>query len=437
MIRMEIACLLILGFVAFIFFSAGKRNTALHKTFSALLFAMLIHLVFDAITIYTVNHLESVPVLLNDILHRFFIGTMVLVVYFFYRHISFVVEDETGIQTRFMRFANGFLVVAELGALVLPVHYAVTPQGNYSDGIHAAVIYVSMSVYLLLCAGMLVTHWRQINRKKKMVIAAALIIELCVSIVQAIIPTSLISGMGLTLMTMAFYLTLENPDILMGELIEQKLSMLYLKSQVNPHFLYNTLDTIRIQAQLNQDKEVANQLMHLVNFFRLSVKIDRQMVALDDEMELLYAYMELMCYRYPKLKVSYEIDSELGEVMVPNFILQPLVENSLLHGLKNKGYQGELKIVAKKCEGQLSAIEVLVRDTGSGFKQETKERIEDLLLHYNEKEQKLEGDSIGILNVQKRIKLLCGKEYGLWYTENEDCGVTAHMLLHMTKGRGR
>lgn len=437
MVRMEIACFLILVFVAFIYFSAGRKNTALHKTFSALLIAMLFHLVFDAITIYTVNHLETVPTLLNDILHRFFIGTMVLVVYFFYRHISFVVEDETGTQVRFMRFANIFLVIAELGALVLPIHYAVTPLGNYSDGIHAAVIYVSMSVYLLLCVGMLVFHWRRINRKKKFVIAAALIIELCVSFVQAIVPTSLISGMGLTLMTMAFYLTLENPDILMGELVEQKLSMLYLKSQVNPHFLYNTLDTIRIQAELNQDKEVANQLMHLVNFFRLSVKVDRQMVALDDEMELLYAYMELMCYRYPKLKVSYEIDPELGEVLVPNFILQPLVENSLLHGLKNKGYQGELKVIARKYEGQLPAIEVQVIDTGSGFDKETREKIEELLLHYNEKEQKLEGDSIGVLNVQKRIKLLCGKKYGLWYTDNEDCGVTAHMLLRMTKGSGR
>lgn len=437
MIRMEIACFLILGFVAFIYFSAGRRNTKLHKTFSALLIAMLVHLVFDAITIYTVNHLESVPVLLNDVLHRFFIGTMVLVVYFFYRHISFVVEDETGIQTHFIRFANIFLVAAELGALILPVHYAVTPQGNYSDGIHAAVIYVSMSVYLLLCVGILLSHWSRINRKKKTVIAAALIIELGVSFVQAVVPTSLISGMGLTLMTMAFYLTLENPDILIGELTEQKLSMLYLKSQVNPHFLYNTLDTIRIQAQLNQDKEVADQLMHLVNFFRLSVKVDRQMVALDDEMELLDAYMELMCYRYPKLKVSYEIDPELGEMLVPNFILQPLVENSLLHGLKNKGYQGELKIAAKKYEGGLPAIEVQVIDTGSGFDKETKEKVEEILLHYNEKEQKLEGNSIGILNVQKRIKLLCGKEYGLWYTENEDCGVTAHILLCMMKEHGR
>ena len=190
-------------------------------------------------------------------------------------------------------------------------------------------------IWLLFC------HWNQIDGKKKKAIGAALVIEVCVSLLQAVNPTWLISGMGMTLMTMAFYLTLENPDILRAELTEQKMSMLYLKSQVNPHFLYNTLDTIRIQAQLNDDKKVADLLMRLVDFFRLSVKADRQMVALDDELELLEAYMELMCYRYPQLMCSYDIDPELGGVLVPNFILQPVVENSLLHGLKNKGYRGE------------------------------------------------------------------------------------------------
>lgn len=79
------------------------------------------------------------------------------------------------------------------------------------------------------------------------------------------------------------------------------MSVLYLKSQVNPHFLYNTLDTIRIQAQLNGNKKVADLLMRLVDLFHFSVKMNRQMVALDDELEMLEAYMGLMCYRYPEL----------------------------------------------------------------------------------------------------------------------------------------
>lgn len=73
--------------------------------------------------------------------------------------------------------------------------------------------------------------------------------------------------------------------------------------------------------------------MRLVDFFRLSVKVDRPIVTLDDEMELLEAYMELMCCRYPELCCEYDIDPELGGAQVPNFVLQLIVENSLLHGL--------------------------------------------------------------------------------------------------------
>ena len=271
------------------------------------------------------------------------------------------------------------------------------------------------------------------DQKKKMAIGVAFIIEVCVSVLQSLNPTWLISGMGLTLMTMAFYLTLENPDILRAQLVEQKMSMLYMKSQVNPHFLYNTLDTIRIQAQLNDDKQVADLLMRLVDFFRLSVKVDRQMVALDDELELLEAYMELMCYRYPELRCDYDIDPDLGGVLVPNFILQPVVENSLIHGLKNKGYRGRVCISAKKSKKDYRCMELEVMDTGTGFSEETKEKIKDLLLNYAKQAPKLEGNSIGILNVQKRIKLLCGREYGLSYTENEGGGVTAHLLLPISE----
>ena len=427
MLRMEIALFLVACFVAYIYFSAERKHSPLHRTFSGLLIAVLIHLLFDAATVYTVSHLDTVPVLLNDILHRFFIGTMVLIVYLFYRYIAILVEEESGSPRQLDRAAMLFLVVAELGVLVLPVHYAVTPEGNYSDGIHANVCYISTAFYLFLCAWLLLRFWVKINRKKKFAIGAALLIEVCVSLVQAVNPTWLISGMGITLMTMAFYLTLENPDILRAELVEQKMSMLYLKSQVNPHFLYNTLDTIRIQAQLNGDKKVADLLMRLVDFFRLSVKVDRVMVTLDDELALLEAYMELMCCRYPELMCEYDIDPELGGVRVPNFILQPIVENSLLHGLKNRGYRGLVRVGARKtAEGRM---EITVLDTGSGFAEGRKAAVDQLLKNYARESARLEGNSIGILNVQKRIKLLCGREYGLRYTENPEGGVTAHLLL--------
>ena len=427
MLRMEIALFLILVLVGYMYFSAERRPTALHQTFSLLLIVLQIHLLFDAATVYTVNHLDTVPALLNAQLHRAFIGSMVLAVFLFYQYISILVEEETGRPRRLDRAAKIFLLLALLGDLLLPIHYAQTPKGNYSDGIHVVVCYLSVLYYLILCVGLLLGNWKELDAKKRSVIGAALTIQLGVTVLQAINHTWLISGMGLTLMTMAFYLTLENPAILRSELTEQKMSMLYLKSQVNPHFLYNTLDSIRIRAQLSGDKEVADLLMRLVDFFRLSVKTNRQMVSLDEELELLEAYMELMCSRYPQLGVECEIDPDLSETLVPNFILQPIVENSLLHGLKNKGYQGLVKVSALKVNE--TQFEIQVYDTGSGFAEGEKERVEAMLRNYARTPAKLEGNSIGILNVQKRIKLLCGRECGLSYTENETGVLTAHLLL--------
>ncbi len=427
MLRMEIALFLVLAFVAFIYFSAEKKHTTLHRTFSVLLIVVLFHLVFDGITVYTVNHLETVPRLLNDAFHRLFIGTMILIFYLFYRYIAILVENETGKPDRLRLPARIYLVFAELGDMLLPIHYAVTPQGNYSDGIHVVFCYLSVAFYFLLGAGLLLKNLKDINKKARMAIGIACLVELIGTLLQGIHHTWLISGMGITLITLAFYLILENPDILRAELTEQKMSMLYLKSQVNPHFLYNTLDTIRIQAQLNGDGKVAELLMQLVDFFRMSIKVDRPMVTLDDEMELLEAYMELMCYRYPELRCECDIDPDLGGAQVPNFILQPIVENSLLHGLKNKGYRGEVKISAQRTPQ--GCMEICVRDSGSGFADGKKAEIDEMLRTYDRQAPKLTGNSIGVLNVQKRIKLLCGREYGLSYTENEAGGITAHILL--------
>ena len=427
MLRMEIALFLVVAFVAYMYFSAEKEQTALHGTFSVLLVAVLVHLALDGATVYTVNHLNTVPELLNGILHRLFLGSMVVVIFLFYQYIAILVQEETGKRRRLDWPARIFLIVAVLGNFLLPISYTMTEDGNYSSGPYMLVPYAAVAFYLLLCAGLLAANWRKIDRKKKSAIGIALVIEFVVCLLQGLHHTWLISGMGIALMTLSFYLTLENPEALRAELVEQKMSMLYLKSQVNPHFLYNTLDTIRIQAQLNGDKTVADLLMRLVDFFRLSVKVDRPLVTLDDEMELLEAYMELMCCRYPDLNCEYDIDPDLGGARVPNFILQPIVENSLLHGLKNKGYRGGVEISAQKTAG--SRMEICIRDTGSGFAEGKKAAIDEMLQSYAKQPPKLTGNSIGILNVQKRIKLLCGREYGLFYTENIDGGVTAHILL--------
>ena len=121
MLRMEIALFMVLAFVACVYFSAERKSTPLHRTFSVLLVVVLIHLALDGVTVYTVHHLESVPRFLNDAVHRLFLGSMVLVIYLFYQYIAILVEEETGKPRRLDRPAKIFLAVAELGNFLLPI----------------------------------------------------------------------------------------------------------------------------------------------------------------------------------------------------------------------------------------------------------------------------------------------------------------------------
>ena len=142
---MEIALFLVLAFVAGIYFSAGRRHTPLHRTFSLLLLlVMLAHLALDGATIYTVNHLDTVPPLLNAVLHRLFIGTMVCAIYLFYQCIAILVEEETGKPRRLDLAARIFLALALFSAFLLPISYVETPQGSYSAGPYAVVSYAGV-----------------------------------------------------------------------------------------------------------------------------------------------------------------------------------------------------------------------------------------------------------------------------------------------------
>ena len=184
MLRTEIALFMVLTFVACVYFSAGRKSTPLHRTFSVLLVVVLIHLALDGVTVYTVHHLETVPRVLNDAVHRLFLGSMVLVIYLFYQYIAILVEEETGKPRCLDWIAMGFLAVSELGNFLLPISYTVTPEGNYSSGLYMLVPYWGVAFYLLLCAGLLVVNWRLIDRKKKFAIGSALLIEVTVCAMQ-------------------------------------------------------------------------------------------------------------------------------------------------------------------------------------------------------------------------------------------------------------
>ena len=206
---------------------------------------------------------------------------------------------------------------------------------------------------------------------------------------------------------------------------EQRLTMLYLKSQVNPHFLYNTLDTIRISAQMNDDPQVADMLMRLVAFFRLSIRFNQSVVSMEHELDLIENYLALMRYRYPELESSIACEPGLEDVELPNFILQPVVENSILHGLRDKGYRGSIDIDVRSVS--TGHIELRVSDNGVGLSEDAKRRIDAMLS--DEDQETGNDEEIGLKNVQHRLRIFYDDTCGLRYSENPGGGITACILI--------
>ena len=206
---------------------------------------------------------------------------------------------------------------------------------------------------------------------------------------------------------------------------EQKMTMLYLKSQINPHFLYNTLDTIRISAQMNDDPQVADMLMRLVSFFRLSMRFNESIVTLDHELDLIENYLALMHFRYTEIESSIDCEPGLEDIELPNFILQPVVENSILHGLRDKGYKGKIEINARTVSDD--HVELTVSDNGIGMTADEKRQITALL--NNDIKEKDHHSSIGLQNVQNRLRFFYDETCGLEYLDNPQGGVTAKITI--------
>ena len=183
-----------------------------------------------------------------------------------------------------------------------------------------------------------------------------------------------------------------------------------LQAQINPHFLFNTLESIRINALMNKDADTAKMIHILGNLFRWNIKTPGLFVELRQEIEYAEAFVELQKLRYADaFEVVIEAPQKLLPLGVPKFILQPLVENAIVHGLKGVSSGGIISIGAAEAQG--GVLEITVEDNGHGMDADAVARIE-AQLDQPEAEQ---GDqySIGLSNVHQRIRILFGAPYGL------------------------
>ena len=183
-----------------------------------------------------------------------------------------------------------------------------------------------------------------------------------------------------------------------------------LQAQVNPHFLFNTLESIRMNALMNGDEQTAKMIHILGNLLRWNIKTRGMFVTLHEEIDYAGAFVELQKIRYADaFEVSQDVPQHLLDYGVPRFILQPLVENAIKHGQKGVSSGGIISIRAAEApEGQLN---IAVEDNGHGMDAETVQRIVGKL---DEPEGETSDEySIGLSNVHQRIRILFGAPYGL------------------------
>lgn len=178
-----------------------------------------------------------------------------------------------------------------------------------------------------------------------------------------------------------------------------------LQSQINPHFLYNTLDTISWKALEYDDKEVYKMVSSLSDFFRISLSEGEDFISLKDEVKHVKSYLDIQKIRYKnKLDFNIYLDPSLSNALIVKMILQPLVENSIFHGLKEKRYVGEIKISILKSK---EFININILDNGIG--------IDEKKLHIINKKIKTNSysDSYGLFNINERLRLIYGEKYSL------------------------
>lgn len=203
---------------------------------------------------------------------------------------------------------------------------------------------------------------------------------------------------------------------------KQNLQMQVLKAQINPHFLYNSLGSIRCLARANREPEITQMVTALIELLRASLGKTSEYQTVAEEINYIKNYFVLQKFRYEdSFVLEYDLDEAANDCMIINFLLQPLVENAIFHGLEISKGNGVIRITSKIVGDYLL---LAVEDNGIGMSQE---RIQEILQTSNEKYAGL--NSIGVSNTRQRIQRYYGEDYGLHYISELGKGTIVEILL--------
>lgn len=214
------------------------------------------------------------------------------------------------------------------------------------------------------------------------------------------------------------------------KLIKKRIELSYLQEQINPHFLYNTLDCIRSKALIDGHAEIAKMTEILSRFFRYCISNNENLVQVREELNHIQDYYYIQKYRFED-KISMEIsveDESIYDLYMPKMTLQPIVENAMVHGLEKIAEPGKIDIRMFTTDNKLM---IIISDNGIGMNREQLVKLNDRMQkqYLNTYRKNDRHSGIALNNVNARLKITFGEECGIHYRSMEGVGTDAVITL--------
>ncbi len=204
--------------------------------------------------------------------------------------------------------------------------------------------------------------------------------------------------------------------------LKRKSDLKALQAQINPHFLYNTLDSIIWMGEMRQHKEVVLMTSALSKLMRISISKGRELISVRDEIDHVRSYLTIEEMRYRNKYDSHiDIDPAIGDEYILKITLQPLVENAIYHGIKEVDHKGLIEITGRR---EAKVLIFTVSDNGRGMSPETVEKLNTLREEPDDEADRASGQGMGVRNVHARIRLYFGESYGLHCESTPGVGTT-------------
>ena len=436
MYKTQIACAIFILFIGVLYSRSAGSKKGSSKWFEALLGCSFFQLIFDALSVYTVNHLEMVSPVVNRIIHIVFMGLMQVLFYLAYRYLETVVEEEIEGTVRKYRFTIIPLLLTMTGNIFLPIHYVESARSNYSYGPAAYMTYIGVAVYVFFIIQLMFRYGKQIPQKKKRLIYVALWSEIPVAVYQIAIPDALVTCIGTVLLNLGIYMTTENPDALLAEQLAKEKQRADSANAAKTKFLANMSHEIRtpitavlgmnelilretkdsIIKQYSRDIEgAAKSLLSIINDILDITKIEAgKLSVISTEYDFGLVLKDVINMISFKAKVKGLDFNVLADENIPHRMmgddirLRQILVNLLNNAVKytHKG-SVTLQITRKQSEEGAAKLFFQVKDTGIGIKEEDLEKLCQPFERIEEKRNRnIEGTGLGMSITKQLLGLL-------------------------------